>query len=323
MFTNKRNLSTLESAYNILLTTSRNFHDDVIEVSHRVEFNGIEELSVGSSIYKLRPTAQKQICTKLNIPHPYLERCDSDLQSKNLNYWLSSIMNKKLFLRMDGDEIRAVFTTRYRPINNIDVVDKLKDLYPPETPVEFLHHEDVMSLSIVKSGQTFNVLKGDDFSPGISIINSETGHKSLSIGAFVLRLVCTNGLIKQVPTGLSKIRHIVSDFFNKFSLEETIENVLTSSQEIRVDLIAAMQLVYDDTNEVFDKINKRFSISEQEKEAVVWGFSHEVGNSLYHIINAYTKGAQYPVLSEDSRYRLEYTGGLVTGLVRQRNAFIQ
>jgi len=48
-------------------------------------------------------------------------------------------------------------------------------------------------LSIIDGKKTFDI-NGDRFRPGLSISNSEVGLSSLSIAAFVLRLICTNRL---------------------------------------------------------------------------------------------------------------------------------
>jgi hypothetical protein len=51
-----------------------------------------------------------------------------------------------------------------------------------------------MLLSIPDGKQTFQV-NGDKMTPGISVSNSEVGLASLSVSAFFLRLVCTNGMV--------------------------------------------------------------------------------------------------------------------------------
>ena len=63
-----------------------------------------------------------------------------------------------------------------------------------------------MSLSIPDGRQTFNVY-GEKMTPGISVSNSEVGLASLSIAAFMLRLVCTNGMISKTEVSAS-YRHV-------------------------------------------------------------------------------------------------------------------
>src|SRR5512140_3744006 len=63
-----------------------------------------------------------------------------------------------------------------------------------------------MSLNIPDGNQTFQ-FNGEKMTPGISISNSEVGLASLSIAAFMLRLVCTNGMISKTEVSAS-YRHV-------------------------------------------------------------------------------------------------------------------
>lgn len=52
-----------------------------------------------------------------------------------------------------------------------------------------------------------------------------------------------------------------------------------------------------------------------EKEAVEWGWPFEQGETMFHIINTYTKAAQYPGLSAESTYKLQKVGGMIMGML--------
>ena len=71
-----------------------------------------------------------------------------------------------------------------------------------------------MSLSIPDGAKAFDI-KGDKSKPGISISNSEVGLASLSISAFVLRLVCTNGLVAKSDVSAS-YRHVSTKILSEF-----------------------------------------------------------------------------------------------------------
>jgi len=71
-----------------------------------------------------------------------------------------------------------------------------------------------MSLSILDGEKAFSINK-DKFQPGVSFGNSEVGLASLSIAAFILRLVCTNGMI--ATTDLSKkFKHVSGKVLDRF-----------------------------------------------------------------------------------------------------------
>jgi hypothetical protein len=66
---------------------------------------------------------------------------------------------------------------------------------------------------------------GRRFQPGISISNSEVGLASLSVAAFILRLICTNGMVSKTEISAS-YRHVstkilteLPQVFEKVSVE--------------------------------------------------------------------------------------------------------
>ena len=157
-----------------------------------------------NSIHKLRPIAQQSIAYRLGIPIHYLRKCTPSIQQMNLNYWIKHEKNEKLFFRFDGDEVRAIFTPRYIPTDNLEVLDRLMGLgFKPETKVQMLSLDDeFMLVSIPDEKETFKI-NGDRMTPGISVSNSEVGLAALSISSFVLRLVCTNGMISKTAVSAS------------------------------------------------------------------------------------------------------------------------
>ena len=74
-----------------------------------------------------------------------------------MNHWIKEEKNDELFLRFDGEEVRAIFTPKYQPIDNFEVLERLDSLgYPPETPVQCHLDSEFMSLSILDGKQTFS-----------------------------------------------------------------------------------------------------------------------------------------------------------------------
>ena len=61
--------------------------------------------------------------------------------------------------------------------------------------------------------------------------------------------------------------------------------------------------------------NRQFQLNKNEQEAVDWGYYQDVGDTMFYIINAYTKGAQYKDLSAESSFKLQRTGGNILAMV--------
>ena len=75
-------------------------------------------------------------------------------------------------------------------------------------------------MSIIDGKKTFDI-NGDRFRPGLSISNSEVGLSSLSIAAFVLRLICTNGMVSKTQVAAS-YRHVSSKILTEMVLMDRI-----------------------------------------------------------------------------------------------------
>jgi hypothetical protein len=60
----------------------------------------------------------------------------------------------------------------------------------------------------------------------------------------------------------------------------------------------------------------QFQLGEKEREAADWGWEQEAGNSMFHLVNAYTKAAQFEGLPAEASYRLQKVGGAILGMVK-------
>ncbi len=77
-----------------------------------------------------------------------------------------------------------------------------------------------------------------------------------------------------------------------------------------------MQNKLDNPLATIESFNRQFQIGEKEREAVKWGWEQEMGNTIFHVINAYTRAAQFEGLSAEASYRLQKVGGMVLGMVK-------
>ena len=306
-----KNLITLGEVYDRVDELSRNCHDSLIEVKD-IFFESIEKINISGETYQIRPIAQYSVAYRLGIPLQYLKRCPEDVQAFNLNYWIAHEKNEKLFFRFDGMDVRAIFTPKYIPVDNFEILERLDSLgYRADTKVQCYLDDEFMSLSIPDGNKTFS-LNGNKITPGISISNSEVGLSSLRISAFFLRLVCTNGLIIQDKVSAS-FRHVSRKILSEFP--STFEKVAMKLGHQREKWEISTKSTVDDPFHTIDNFNKRFQLRKSEQEAVEWGWTLEPGETMFHIVNAYTRGAQFDGLSAESRYRLQKAGGDILSML--------
>ncbi|MBI5446629.1 MAG: DUF932 domain-containing protein [Deltaproteobacteria bacterium] len=305
--------ATLESAARRVQDLASHCHDAVVPVPE-IRFDDLSAIRISGERHPLSETARAAVASRLGIPIAYLKKCPPDVQAFNLNHWLEKEPNDKLFLRFDGLTVRAMFTTRYIPVDNAEVVDRVAGLgYAPETPVRLRLDERFMHVTIPDEVRTFAVRPEDRVTPGVSVGNSEVGLSSLTVAAFFLRLVCTNGMVTRTEVG-SSYRHLSRKILEEFptALSRVGEALEVKRGQFRVSLDSAVR----DPESTMKSLGQRFLLTPGEQEAATWGFEQEPGATMFHVANGYTKGAQYPGLPVDSSYRLERVGGDVLALAR-------
>ena len=172
-----------------------------------------------------------------------------------------------------------------------------------------------MVVSILDGNQSFPI-NGDRFTPGISFSNSPVapvGLASLSIAAFFLRLVCTNGMISKTEVSAS-YRHISLKILWEFP--KVLERVSFELGQQKSQFKISMQTPVENPLMTIESLNKQFRPGKKEREAGKWGWEQELGNTMFHLVNAYTRAAELEGLSAEARYRLQKVGGMVLGMVR-------
>jgi hypothetical protein len=306
-----KGMTTFGQVRNTVEELSRHCTDRLIRTPEIV-FDNLQTIRIAGEPHSLRLTAQRLIANRLGIPMQYLQRCPRELQAFNLNHWIKQERNPKLFFRFDDDKVRAVFTPKYQPMDNLEVLDRLVSLgYKPDTRVQCALDAEFLALSIPDASKTFD-LDGDRITPGISLCNSEVGLSSLRIAAFFLRLICTNGLIvkTQVAVAYRHVsRKILDDFPQVFA--QVAQQQLRQQDQFRV----SMESRVDDPLETIKSFNRQYQLTENEQAAVEWGWLWEPGNTMFHILNAYTRAAMYNGLAAASSYRLQAVGGQILSMV--------
>ena len=260
--------------------------------------------------------ATSQFCTRLGIPAPYFRKCPPPLQDEQANYWLRYGQHKpgeKWLLRAKDNDLRAVLSERYSPLDNATLLDELSPLLPDSYRVDWFGlAAESLHLRVVDPQRYREVLPNDALTVGIHIANSEVGYRSVTVDALVYRLVCKNGLIRLVKgKSLMRQRHLhVSEMRFVGVFGEAIENALQESESFLEQLKAATQTPVPDIEGVMEKIAEKWHLSDETQETVKQSLRQEPASqqeSLYGLVNAYTAAAQK--LPDESRYDLEVLAG--------------
>ena len=306
------NLTTLGRVSSLVDEMSRRCVDHTTNVSD-ISFESLDVMSISGEKHPMRTIAQRSMSWRLGIPFNYLRRCPPDLQAEQMNHWIREEKREQLFLRFDGREVRAIFTLRYRPMDNFEVLNRLDEMgFPAETKVQCHLDAEFMLLSIPDGRKTFKI-NGDKMTPGVSISNSEVGLASLSISAFILRLICTNGMVSKTEISAS-YRHVSTRILTE--LPQVFAKVANGLSLQRDRLQLSLESPVSDPLATIGSFNRQFALGESEKEAVAWAWPQEAGETMFNVVNTYTRAAAMEGLPAESSWKLQRVGGEVLGMLR-------
>jgi hypothetical protein len=308
--------------------------------------NGGEKLRIHETgtdkTFALNTHMRGQIATDLGIPKRYFDRMTADaphLLSTNVNHWLQEEPNRRMIRAYteEGSTTAAVgrawLSPGYRRLDNVEIAKTLLPEFENlGTPVQF--HQAAVSdtklyIRALFPGVEREVKKGDIVRWGVEITNSEVGSGTLGIRGFILRLVCINGMT--VAYTLKK-RHVG---------RRIDEDGILSDQALQAD-DAAFWLAARDTLKAtiaetrFDEIveqlrsttggeqirrvieatqvlQKSFSFSDEERNAVVTNLAAGGDLSRWGALNAITAAAK-TVPDVDRQVEMEGIGWDVANL---------
>lgn len=313
-------ITTLETVINEVHQDSINHFDETIPVQD-MHFDSLNQMWVSGRQIDIAPSAQHLLSNRLRVPHSYLSRCPENLQAENLNYWVEKESQHRdtFFCRFNGNTLRAVFTERYRPLDNMEILSQLLQLgFGPHLQVQYSLDHGMFLLKIPEYAKAFGVNSGhgplDEIIPGISFANSEVGLLAFSIESFFYRLICTNGLISIAKAKSSRFKHISNRGLENFPA--TLAMVMDGSALNQIEFKLSCESYVDNPISSIESFSRRFGLSQNEAEIVKTAFEQEPGNSMFHIINAFTASAKTEGLSTADVYKFEKTGGQILSLVK-------
>ena len=312
--------ATLETVIDKVHQMSVNHYDEIVPVQD-MEFDSLNQMWISGRRVEILLSAQRLLSKRLRVPYSYLSRCPAELQARNLNYWIEQERQQRetFFCRLNGDQLRAVFTERYRPLDNMEILAQLiQHGFDSSTPVQYVINSSMFLIKIPEYARAFGINPGygqlDEIVPGIALSNSETGLLSFSIEAFFYRLVCTNGLIAKTSSTVSRFKHISNRGLENFpdTIAGVIEDSICKQEQFKLSKLSSV----DDPIRSIETYSQRFGLSQVETEAVRQAYYLESGDTMFHIINSFTRAAQDAALDTLQAYRMESVGGQILNLIK-------
>lgn len=161
-----------------------------------VHFEGTEELEASDIDADFSESALGQLLNKVQVPVQFYKRCPIDLQIANFRYF-NSIYEKDYLFRFNDavkkGHVRAVLSDRYSVIDDLDLFDIIFEVLQNRTDVSYrcLQYDDRITQLIINFNDCKGEYGGQEYTAGLSITNSETGHSSVWVEPIVHTRNCS------------------------------------------------------------------------------------------------------------------------------------
>lgn len=259
-----------------------------------------------------------QLCARLDlpgggtVPSGYLARCPGELAAGHVNHWLSrpERAEQKVLIRACKDgrrrrlHLRAVLSDRYATVDHLPLLQTLQGLVPKSGLAlqAWSLDDEQLTLRLLYRGDHPASLQ-DPLRVGLHVSNSEVGLGRISITPLITRLVCTNGLVVRVAElgGIHR-RHVGKTGERlEAMVHAALPQVLEEADEACRRFVRLRETPAPAPVEEFLKQTAREA--ELPETAVPLALHVLEGETLYDVINAYTRAAQrFPVAE---RVRIE------------------
>lgn len=283
---------------------------DELFTPRNMEFENFDTISINGTSYQVGKHAKRLIGQRLRVPAPYIDRCPSHLQAEQLNWWLrQQNQDTDLFCRFEDNTLRAMFTKRYKPMDNVEIIEQLD--VPDNTGCMLKIDDGMLQLSLPDRKSAFDVSPGDEMIPGVSVSNSEVGLKTFSVSAYYLRIACLNGMV--VTDYISQsFRHTSTRGLDNFG--EVMSSVSTAILRSNEQFKVAIDAEVEDAMLMIANLAKSYQFTKQAIEHIQEHY--EGPQTMFGVIQAFTAAAKDISLSVERSYALERAGGKILMLTK-------
>ncbi len=268
--------------------------------------------------YRLRANGFANLMNRLGAPVEFMrDRVPEPLQLATLNYLLSQ-SSFAATLRLRDDEVAAVVSDRYAPLDPAELVETVRGALVRhralgDVRVRAVATGLVDALRLVFPTNGVAVKVGDVTEIGIDISSSSFARSAVHVRSLLWRLICTNGLRSAERRGGFSFRHVGDAERLKKSIDEAIPSALLEARGVLDQWRQAVGVNVEDLAEHIDQMRE---LTVAERETVKTEVTKEAGvkelppaTDLYTLINGVTAAARQAEPAR--RLEIESIGGEV------------
>lgn len=249
----------------------------------------------------LRSNAFSNLATRVGAPADFLRKLPAPLQLANVNYLLAEgDDNTAATLRLRNDEVTAIVSERYAPLDPVELVETVRDAL---ARFGILHDVRVRG---VASGLVDNmrlvlpaehqIKVGDASAVGLDVSGSSFARSAVHVAPVIWRLVCANGMRRAERGSGFSFRHIGDRDRLRDAVAEAIPSALVRARGVMDQWRRSVNFMVEDVER---QINAMRELTVGEKKNLETALLQEAGTPalpervpVYDFINALTHSAK-------------------------------
>jgi hypothetical protein len=123
----------------------------------------------------------------------------------------------------------------------------------------------------------------------------------------------TNGMVSKTEISAS-YRHVSTKILDEFPATMDKVSYELGAQKHKIGL--SMESPVDNPVQTIESFNRQFNLNQFQKDAVVeWAWPQEAGDTMFAVVNTYTRASQFKGLSAENSYQLQRVGGNILGML--------
>jgi len=249
----------------------------------------------------LRSSAFSSLMSRIGAPADFIRKLPAPLQLATTNYLLSEHNENAATLRLRGNEVAAVVSGRYAPLDPQELLSCVRDALVRFDLLEQVRVRGVASglvdnMRLILPSESVAVKPGDVSHVGLDISTSSFGRSAIHLSPMVWRLVCTNGLRRPERRGQLSFRHVGDTDRLRAGISEAIPTAMVHARGLMNQWQRAVSYMVEDVARQVDTMRE---LTIPERRAFEDMIKLEAGAPelpphapLYAMVNALTATAK-------------------------------
>ncbi len=265
----------------------------------------------------LRGNAFGNLMARVGAPADFIKRLPAPLQLATVNYLLAAGNdNGAATLRLRGDEVAAIVSGRYAPLDPVELLETTRDALVKHGMLREVRVRGVASglvdnMRLVFPAEQKAIKPGDVSALGLDITSSSFARSAVHVTPVIWRLVCSNGLKKlERGSGLS-FRPVGDAQRLRDGVAEAIPSAVVRARGVMDQWQRAVSFMVEDVQRQIEQLRE---LTIPEKKVLEHAVMSETARpslpehvDLYSFVNAMTASAKEATPSR--RLELESIAG--------------